>query len=214
MIKGIIFDLDGTLLDTVGDIRNSLNYILEKYGYKTLNDSSVKQYLGNGGNALVKKALNDPTLENDVLHSIINEYTEHYKAHNNILTKPYPNVIELLTCLKNKHIKMAITSNKIQESVTTLNQDTFLGLMDVAIGEKEGIPLKPNPKMLFIALEKMGLKPNEVLFVGDTEVDLQTARNANLKCVAVTWGFRDKDFLASLEPDFIISNPLDILSII
>lgn len=213
MIKGIIFDLDGTLLDTLSDIKDALNKTLKSRGYSELSVEETKKALGNGSRRLVSDAINKDISES-LLDEITLEYTTFYKNNNNIKTKPYKNIIETLKILKEKNILMAITSNKFQTAVTDLNNDTFLGLIDVALGESSGVPLKPNPKMVEIALEKLGLEKHEVLYVGDTEVDMQTAINANISSVAVTWGFRTKEELMKLNPKYIIDDIKEILTLI
>lgn len=214
MIKGIIFDLDGTLLNTVDDIKRHLNKTLVEFGYNEVTSEEVKSFLGNGGKALVTKAVKDE-IEEEKLLTMVTRYTKLYNDVNaNTLTKPYDGIMALIKGLMSLGIKTAITSNKMQSGVTALNETVFDGLMDVAIGESEISPLKPNPQMVFNALNEMELTKEEVLFIGDTEVDLLTATNANIKSVAVSWGFRTKEFLTSLEPDYIIDEPSELLNII
>jgi len=213
MIKGIIFDLDGTLLNTVDDIKNSLNFVLKQNNFPNRTYEEVKKSLGYGSLSLVKDSVPLNTDE-ETINKVYNEYVDYYTKNNNNLTKPYDDIMTLLKLLKaNKYI-LAITSNKMQEAVTELNKDTFLGLIDVAIGERKTLKLKPDPEMLILALNELGLSNNEVLYVGDTEVDLLTASNANIKSVAVTWGFRTKKELLTHSPNYLIDNPLDLLEII
>ncbi|VEU80469.1 HAD family hydrolase [Haploplasma axanthum] len=213
MIKGVIFDLDGTLLDSVTDIMNSLNKILGKYDYELKNYQEVRSYLGNGAQKLVERSIPSEK-DREVLNRIVSEYNDYYKKNSNIDTKPYDGIMELLEYLKNHNYKTAITSNKIQEGVTSLNNDTFKGLIDVAIGERVGLKLKPNPDMIYLALKELNLNADEVLYVGDTEVDLLTAQNAKLKSIAVTWGFRDYEVLADLNPNYIVNEPKEIINIL
>ena len=213
MIKGIIFDLDGTLLNTVDDIKNSLNYVLKENNFPICTLEQVKKSLGYGSLSLIKDSV--PTNTSDILiNKVYNEYVDYYTKNNNDLTRPYEDIMTLLKLLKANKYLLAITSNKMQEAVTELNENTFEGLIDVAIGERKTLKLKPDPEMLILALEELGLKPNEVIYVGDTEVDLLTAKNANLKSIAVTWGFRTKKELLKNSPDFVIDSPLDLLEII
>lgn len=213
MIKGIIFDLDGTLLNTVDDIKNSLNYVLESNNFPQRTEEEVKKSLGYGSLSLIKDSLPKEADENTI-NKVYNDYVNYYTNNNNHLTKPYKDIMTLLKLLKANKYLLAITSNKMQEAVTELNQNTFQGLIDVAIGERKTLKLKPDPEMLILALEELGLSNNEVLYVGDTEVDLLTAKNANLKSIAVTWGFRTKKELLKNSPDFVIDSPLDLLEII
>lgn len=213
MIKGIIFDLDGTLLNTVDDIKNSLNYVLKENNFPICTLEQVKKSLGYGSLSLIKDSV--PTNTSDILiNKVYNEYVDYYTKNNNDLTRPYEDIMTLLKLLKANKYLLAITSNKMQEAVTELNENTFEGLIDVAIGERKTIKLKPDPEMLILALEELGLKPDEVIYVGDTEVDLLTAKNASLKSVAVTWGFRSKKELLIHDPNYVIDNPLDLLEII
>ena len=213
MIKGIIFDLDGTLLNTVDDIKNSLNYVLKENNLPIRTLEQVKKSLGYGSLSLIKDSV--PTNTSDILiNKVYNEYVDYYTKNNNDLTRPYEDIMTLLKLLKANKYLLAITSNKMQEAVTELNENTFEGLIDGAIGERKTIKLKPDPEMLILALEELGLKPDEVIYVGDTEVDLLTAKNASLKSVAVTWGFRSKKELLIHDPNYVIDNPLDLLEII
>lgn len=214
MVKAIVFDLDGTLLNTVEDIKYNLNNTLKEYNYQELTSNEVKAFLGNGSKALVTKALKEEVSE-DLLNEITKRYTDLYNdPSSNKLTKPYDGIMALINDLKALNIKVAITSNKMQEGVTALNNSVFNGLMDVSIGEGQGIPLKPNPLMIYKALEIMGVNKDEALFVGDTEVDLLAASNANMKSVAVTWGFRTKEFLSTLDSNYIIDEPSELIDII
>lgn len=213
MIKGIIFDLDGTLLNTVDDIKNSLNFVLEENNFPLRTEEEVKSSLGYGSLSLIKDSLPKDTTE-DTINKIYNDYVSHYTKNNNNFTKPYEDIMTLLKLLKANKYLLAITSNKMQEAVTELNQETFLGLIDVAIGERKSLKLKPDPEMIVLALDELGLSNEEVLYVGDTEVDLLTAKNANLKSIAVTWGFRTKKELLKHSPDYVIDSPLDLLEII
>ena len=213
MIKGIIFDLDGTLLNTVDDIKNSLNYVLKENNFPICTLEQVKKSLGYGSLSLIKDSV--PTNTSDILiNKVYNEYVDYYTKNNNDLTRPYEDIMTLLKLLIANKYLLAITSNKMQEAVTELNENTFEGLIDVAIGERKTLKLKPDPEMLILALEELGLKPDEVIYVGDTEVDLLTAKNASLKSVAVTWGFRSKKELLIHDPNYVIDNPLDLLEII
>ncbi|NLK12337.1 MAG: HAD family hydrolase [Candidatus Phytoplasma sp.] len=213
MIKGIIFDLDGTLLDTVEDIKDSLNHILAKNHFPILTTEQVKKNLGNGAKALVRASILEK-IEEEKLNKVFLEYSNYYNINNNIKTKPYPFILELLETLKKENYLLAIVSNKDQSGVDTLNKNVFKGLIDVALGENKGVPLKPSPEAIYTALNQMGLTHEEVLYVGDTEVDMQTAQNAQLKSVAVTWGFRKKEDLNVLNPDYMVDHPLEILEIL
>lgn len=214
MIKAIIFDLDGTLLDTAGDITNSINKTLEHFNYDLVTRKEVMSFLGNGSKELVRKSLKKE-VSNDTLEEITKYYSNEYTSpKQNSLTKPYEGIMDLLRDLKGLNIKTAITSNKMQKGVTDLTDAIFTDLIDSAIGEGNGIPLKPNPIMIYEALEEIKVSKEEALFIGDTEVDLLAASNANIDSVAVTWGFRTKEYLSSLTAKYMIDEPSELIDII
>ncbi len=211
-VKTIIFDLDGTLLDTLTDLHISVNYMLEKFGFPTRTRAEVRSYLGNGVRALVLCAL--PEGKKDMLEECLPVFKEYYNLHNADNTAPYDGVIEMLGLVKKMGIKSAIVSNKYNQAVQKLKDETFTGLIDFALGEGEGIAPKPAPDGVLIALDKLGATKDESIYVGDSEVDLLTANNSALKCVACSWGFRDKDFLVNQGARNIIDEPIDIISLI
>lgn len=213
MIKGIIFDLDGTLLSSEEDINNSLNYVLKNNGYPIKDLETTKQNLGYGSYKLVASSLPKNTDET-IINKIYLQYIDYYNKHNDILTKPYNDILTLLSKLKEMNIVIAVASNKFQSAVSNLNKTKFNNLFDIAIGESDTMPLKPNPKMLIEATKLLNLETNNVLYVGDTEVDFLTAKNANIKSVGVTWGFRTIEQVKNENPNYIINNPLELIDII
>ena len=210
MIKGIIFDLDGTLLNTIEDLTNACNYTLKVLHEPLRTLTEVKAFVGNGIRNLLLRALYDQ--KKLTLH--IKYLMIFYKLHNNDLSAPYEGIMDLLVQLKQLNIKLTIVSNKIDHAVKSLNQLTFMGYFDAANGDQEGFELKPNPELLNKTINDMGLKKEEVIYVGDSEVDFQTAHRANVSCCLVTWGFRSKEVLQALKPHYLISNPLEILDLI
>lgn len=213
MIKAIVFDLDGTLLNSTKDIKNSLNKVLKDNNQKTYSDKEVEKFLGYGSYNLIKDALPKGS-DQKLIDKVYNEYVNYYSKNSNIHTKPYYGIMELIDELKESGLKLAICSNKMNNAVVKLNLEKFENKFDVAVGESELIKVKPNPDMILYAIKELNITKDEVLFIGDTEVDLKAAKNANVKNVAVTWGFRDKEFLIKQNPTHIIDKPNELLNII
>lgn len=210
-LKLIIFDMDGTILDTLDDITNSVNYTFNKYNLPEVSNTAVRAALGNGAHRLIGDLLRDHDLEN--LDEITNFYIDYYSNNSNIYTKPYDGIIDLLKDLKEDY-ELAVVSNKSNHLVKSLNNELFFGLFDLSIGELEDIKKKPDPAMIRIALEHFDVSTDEAIFIGDSEVDIETGRNAKLEVIAVSYGFRDKDFLVNHNPDHIAETALDIRNII
>ncbi len=191
-IKGIIFDLDGTLLYTLEDLKNSVNYALKSCNLKEITLEQTRNFVGNGIGKLIERAI-----ENNQKKYLecLEIFKQHYKENSNITTKPYPMVIENLKRLKEKNIKLAILSNKIDSEVKKLSKLYFDNIFDISQGETAKFDKKPDPKSSEFIIKQFNLKKEEVIFVGDSEVDIQTAKNASIECLSVTWGYKDKDFL-------------------
>ena len=209
MVKAIVFDLDGTLLDTLDDLHLSLNQIMQKFGYPTLEKNQVRALLGSGVKYLVTNAL--PISARDRVDEILPEFKEYYDIHKDDNTAPYDKVIEMLKAVKEKGYKTAIVSNKYDKAVQQLKNSIFSGYIDFALGQVDGVANKPAPDGVNLALEKLGVSKEEAVYVGDSEVDLLTAKNANLRCIACSWGFRDKDQLIFHGATEIIDSPLQLL---
>lgn len=199
MIKAVIFDLDGTLLDTLEDLWASTNAALTQYGFPARTLEEVRAFVGNGVKNLMLRALeiSEPQ-ECPQFEEILAAFKAHYAVHSNDRTRAYPGVPELLSQLKRAGIGMAIVSNKLDAAVRQLNQIYFSEYIAVAIGENEaaGIRKKPAPDTVFAALKQLGVGAEEAVYVGDSEVDIATAKNSGLPCISVTWGFRDEACLA------------------
>lgn len=211
--KAIIFDLDGTLTDTIVDLKESTNYALREMGWPERTLEEIKQFVGNGVRRLMEQATpsNINELEFEECFAI---FQEHYIDHCQDHTDLYPGIKELLEALKEKGYKMAIVSNKMQAGVNELQKRFCKGIIDVAIGEKRGVRRKPFPDMVNIALEKLEVKAEETIYVGDSEVDMATARNAGIPCISVLWGFRDRDFLREIGAFQMVETPQDILELV
>lgn len=210
MIKAIIFDLDGTLLNTIDDITNALNNTLKRYRYPTKSIEETKLNLGSGSIHLVKESLPKGVSEEE-FKNIHRDYQEYYMKNNNILTNPYPGIIELLEELKENGYLLAVVSNKDDHDVKMLNKDKFKGLIEIAIGARKGEPVKPDPHLIKIALKKLNLKSEEVIYVGDSDVDILTANNANIKMITVSWGFRPYEVLLKYQATNIINHPNELI---
>ena len=208
--EAVIFDLDGTLLNTLGDLTDAVNTALQKYGLPICTEEEVQSFVGNGLRNLMLQAVEEGEAfpEFEELFSFFKEY---YQTHCNIKTAPYEGILELMKELKGRNIKMAIVSNKIDAGVKELNEKFFKEFTDVAIGERQGVSRKPAPDSLNEAIHAMGVEKEHVLYVGDSDVDILTAKNADVRCVSVTWGFRDEKFLMENGAGVMISRPLELL---
>ncbi len=211
--NSVVFDLDGTLLDTLGDLRDSVNYALEKNNLPKRTTEEIRTFVGNGIRLLIERSVPENT-PIDITDKCFFDFKEYYKEHSAILTKPYNGIIDLLNTLKEKGIKIAVVSNKADFAVKTLMVDYFNGLYDCAYGERAGVERKPAPDGVLAAISEMGGEIANTVYIGDSEVDVETSKNAKLPCIAVTWGFRDKEVLENLNPEYIVDSPSDILKII
>ena len=209
-IEAVIFDLDGTLLNTLYDLTDAVNWALEKYGQPKRSLEEVRSFVGNGLRNLMLQAVPEGD-ENPVFESLFEFFREYYKDHCNIKTVPYEGIIELMKELKGRGVKMAIVSNKIDAGVKELNAIHFAEYVDVAIGEREGISRKPEPDSVNEAIRILGVNKEHAVYVGDSDVDIQTAENAEIRCICVSWGFRDEAFLMEHGAGIMIDRPLELL---
>ena len=210
-IKGIIFDLDGTLLDTLEDLKNAVNAALKMNNLPTRSLEEVRAFVGNGIKNLIIRAV-EGGKENPAFDKVFADFKEYYGIHCKDNTCPYPGISELLEILHDRNIPMAIVSNKIDSAVKALNVEHFKGYMVSAIGEMEGIARKPAPDMVDKAISEMNIPRENLIYVGDSDVDIMTAKNSDLRCISVTWGFRDRDFLIAHGATNIIDKPEQILN--
>ena len=192
--RTVIFDLDGTLLDTLDDLTASVNAALTKYGLPLRSKDEVRRFVGNGVLRLMERAVPGGHAHPE-FDRIYQEFRKDYGLHCNDRTRPYPGVLELLARLKSKGYGLAIVSNKADFAVNTLREIYFDGLIDVAIGERETIRKKPAPDTVLAALERLGADVETAVYVGDSEVDLETAANVPMDVISVSWGFRDAALL-------------------
>jgi len=208
--SAVIFDLDGTLMNTLGDLLDATNYMLAKYGYPLVDMERLRKAVGNGALNQLRCCFPDTVAEEELL-ACVEEYKPYYALHCEEKTAPYEGVSELLTELKRRGVPMAIVTNKPDEAAQRLCRRWFGDWMDLFIGERTGVPRKTAGDMVHLALQELGVKEDEAVYVGDSEVDLATARNSGLDCISCLWGFRDKDYLVSLGADKLAEKPADIL---
>ena len=195
--KTILFDLDGTLLDTLKDLYSSINRALKKNGLPERSLNEVRRFVGNGIRKLVERAVPENT-ENAILEQVFVDFKTDYAVHANDDTAPYPGVMEVLSALRQTDKAIAIISNKADFAVRTLSEHYFKGLVDFPLGEREGIPRKPAPDMIELVMGALSADPSLAVYVGDSEVDVETAKNADMDLVLVDWGFRDREILSPL----------------
>lgn len=211
MKKAVIFDLDGTLLNTLDDLADSTNYALSRFGYPTRTIDEVRQFVGNGVAKLIERAIpegkNNPNFE-----KCLAIFKENYAQNMYNKTAPYNGIIEMLSNLKSKGIKIAVVSNKFDLAVKELCKKYFEGFIDFAAGENEaqGIRKKPAPDTVISVLNKFNFASEDAVYVGDSDVDIMTAKNSKMPCISVTWGFRDEKFLLENGATILINAPSEI----
>lgn len=212
-IDTIIFDLDGTLLNSLEDLRVSVNYALFGFKYPKQTLDMVRRNVGNGIEKLMERSL--PDGKDNVNYEVCLEiFKEHYKTHMSVNTKPYPHIIETLAALKSRGYKLAVVSNKFDAAVKPLCQKYFKSLIDVAIGQSKDTKKKPAPDTVYMALDELKSSAETSIYVGDSEVDIQTAKNSGMDCISVSWGFKTKEFLEQNGASVIIDTPLEIFNYI
>ncbi len=207
-----IFDMDGTILNTIEDLTDSTNYTMEKMGYPLHTIEEVKWFVGNGIINLIKRAVPEGTSDEDIKKTY-DIFMEYYKVHCNDKTGPYDGITALLTELKKSSKKLAVVSNKADVPVKKLAEDIFPGLFDIAIGEREGVNKKPEKDMVEIALNYLKCDKKNAVYIGDTDVDFLTAKNSGLDCILVPWGFRGADFIKKYDANYFVDRPEEILDI-
>lgn len=211
--KAIIFDLDGTILNTILDMANACNHVLSKHGFKKRTVDEIKSFVGNGIKKTLSLCVPNDTPD-EVVDMLYNEYNPYYNEHCDINTKAYEGITDLLINKKKEGVKLAVVSNKGDTAVRILCKKHFPGLFDVTIGERAGIRRKPYPDSLYACINELGINKKNVIYVGDSEVDIETAKNAGIPCISVTWGFRDKDFLISKGAVLLADHPSEISDIL
>ena len=214
MIKAVLFDLDGTLLNTIEDLSDAVNYMLNQFGYKTFSVEEYKYKVGNGMPKLMERSLPEDKRTPQDIKEALDVFMPYYSEHKMDKTAAYEGIIDLLKSLKEKGIKTAIVTNKAHKAACDLAKEVFSGLFDTVCGQKDGVPTKPDPASVYTTIQQLGVNAKECLFVGDSGVDMQTAKNSGIKAVGVLWGFRKADELVSNGADEIINTPSELLKFI
>ena len=208
--KTLIFDLDGTLLDTLADLAAATNYTLEKNGFPQRTMDEVRMFVGNGIRKLIERAVPAGTSET-VQEQVFADFNVYYKAHCADTTCTYPGVLELLQEARRLGCKTAIVSNKADYGVQELAKQYFPGLLDAACGEQAGIAKKPAPDMLVAVMQKLGAEKASTIYIGDSDTDLMTASNAGIPCIGACWGFRGREFLVEHGATILAEQVQDVL---
>ena len=212
--KAIIFDLDGTLVNSIEDIADAMNMVLKEHNYPTHSYSTYKTLVGSGIRSLVVNALPE-TFRNDAqVNTCFDEMMSIYKNQCTSKTKPYDGIVELLDYLKSKELKLSILSNKADALTKKVVSALFPNYFEPVLGLKVEADKKPNPVVALEICNVLGVLPNETIFIGDTGIDIQTAINANMLAVGVNWGFRDEKELIANGAKHILNNPLDLVSVL
>lgn len=215
MKKLVIFDLDGTLLNSIADLACSTNHALKANGFREREIHEYPFFVGNGINKLFERALPEGEKTEENIQKIRKTFLKHYDAHNCDATVPYEGIMDLLSQLQEKGISMAVTSNKYDSATKKIISHYFKDIKFLSVmGNTEGVPAKPDPQIVFNTLKPYSFRKEEILYVGDSGVDMQTAKNAGIDACGVTWGFRPLEELKSFNPEFIVDRPEEILSIV
>ncbi len=212
MKNTVVWDMDGTILNTLEDLKDSVNHAVTTYGFKPYNLQEIRAMLGNGIKVLMELAVPNG-YNNPKFDDCFETFAQYYQLHMNDKTKPYVGITEVMKVLKEKGYKQAVVSNKIDSAVQKLVQ-VYYPFVDLAIGERDGLQRKPQPDMVWAALDELGVKRENAVYVGDSEVDLATAKNSGLDCVSVAWGFRDLKMLEAIGAENIIEKPEQLLDVL
>ena len=213
--KAVIFDMDGTVLNTIEDITDSVNVILGRYDLPLRTVDEVRHFVGNGARVLMDRAISQGE-EHPLFDEILKEYEAYYEKHCNIKTGPYHHIPELLKELSARGYKLAIVSNKPMGAVKELNDIYFKDYVSVAIGVTPQLRRKPYPDECLYAMKELGLEQENCIYVGDSDVDYKTAVNSGMKCISCLWGFRTKDELleAGVKENYFVEDPLEVLELV
>ena len=212
-INTVIFDMDGTVLNTLDDLTDAVNYVFSKFDLPARDKEDYRKFFGNGIGYAMKCAAPEGT-DDALFDKMVPIFRDYYNEHCLDKTAPYEGILDLMKALYDKGYKMAIVSNKIDSAVKELNERFFSKYVSVAIGEKPRIRRKPAADTVIAALKELGSFRDEAIYVGDSEVDLQTARNSGLPCIAVLWGFRDKEMLIENGATTFAATPSEVIDIL
>lgn len=208
--EAVIFDLDGTLTDTLGDLKNSVNYAMREFGFPERTLEEVRSFVGNGVRKLIYLSVPENT-DSATAERCLAVFKEYYKNNSLVETKPYDGITEMLENIKSKGIKTAVVTNKMHEAAEEIVRIFFGNLIDITLGQVDGVVQKPQPDGIYYVLDKLGVSKEKSIYVGDSEVDCVTAKNAKIPCIGVTWGFRDESVLVENGADFIADIPEEII---
>ena len=200
--KAVLFDMDGTVLDTLGDLAAAVNHTLREFSMPERSIAEVAAALSNGAAYLIAHTVPAWTPK-ELTDKVLAAYAPYYDAHCDILTGPYDGIVPLMEKLRDRGVKLAVISNKQDTAVKPLAEKYFPGLLEIAVGESAEVRRKPNPDAVLAALRHIGVEREDAIYVGDTEVDLQTARNAGMECASVDWGFRTREQLVEIGAEHI-----------
>lgn len=211
--EAILYDMDGTVLDTLGDLCDSINYALACFELPALSMKQTAQYLGNGAKRLVALASGEEE-GSELAEKILAVYKPYYDAHCRIKTAPYEGIVPLMEHIKKRNVKQAVISNKPDSAVQPLVKEFFDGLLEHAVGESKSVRRKPAPDMVLAAADKLGVSVEKCVYIGDSEVDLLTAKNAGMDCIAVSWGFRSVEQLKAAGAEIIVNSTQELEKIL
>ena len=207
-----IFDLDGTILDTLLDLANAVNFAMKSKGFPERTVEEVKSFIGNGIKVLIRRAVPEKTSEDDYAEAL-EIFTKYYLEHIADNTKPYDGIIDVINELKKKGCKTAVVSNKAHFAAQAVVKDFFGEIFDIVVGKMDEFPSKPEPDSLLYTIKSLGADKEKCIYIGDSDVDVLTAHNAGLECIGVTWGNRDEDILRASRAEYIAHTPKEILDI-
>ena len=215
MKKLAIFDLDGTLIDSVADLAQATNYALTQHGYPTHPTEAYRFFVGNGINKLFERALPEGEKSTDNVMKIRQTFIPYYNVHNRDFTRPYPGIVKMLENLQESGIVLAIASNKYMEATAQLVKSYFPHIQFACVlGQREGIMPKPDPQIVYDIMEATQIEHDAIIYIGDTNVDMQTAKNAHLPSIGVTWGFRPSSELQESGATYIVNTADELAEII
>ena len=215
MKKLIVFDLDGTLINSLEDLADSANHVLIQHGFPTHPVGAYRYFVGDGVRKLIERILPEEERTDARIEQCKAEFVAYYKIHMEDKTEVYPGMIELLKALKERGLKIAVATNKVHVAVAPLMAKYFPGIhFDSLIGQREGVPVKPAPQIMYDILKETGCQPSEALHVGDTATDMQLAHNAGVESVGVLWGYRPLGELQEAGADYIIRTPEELLGLV
>lgn len=207
-----IFDLDGTILDTLDDLSNAVNFAMRSKGYPERTVDEVRNFIGNGIRVLIKRAVPQGTGDEDY-EQALEIFTKYYLEHIADYTKPYDGIVDVINSLRRSGCKVAVVSNKAHFAAQAVVKDFFGDIFDTVVGKKDEFPSKPEPDSLLYTIKSLGADKEKCIYIGDSDVDVLTAHNAGLPCIGVTWGNRDEDVLVKSGAEYIARTPSDILKI-